>query len=430
MDPLRHDAGTLACLGELVERPQPRRQVGDRVLDVQRRHGSPSFEGGSLRRPRRPAHKVAQRGVVLSVRGTDEGDFVCCRVSAETRYAVARAGRATGRRPRRSSNGRAATRAARRSRATPRSRAGAERRRRPRRRRARTSRAPRLLEPAQHAVAPPRPSPPAAGRRRAARSRRSRPARRRTAPGAAPRGTTPAATSRPCRTTDELPAAVGASGCAATSSGTDGQRAQPLQPRAPRGRTPPAGRAAPPRPRTARCARQRADPRASAPSTTGDGSPRDGVAEGRRRARRTSSTRLARPRHGAPQRPISASTQAGDGSRGDSRLRALAQRDRLVHRGHRELGGARRPERPEVGRAVVEHLAHQRQPRERLDGELEPQTPARGTSTAGCSAAGARRSAAARAPPPRAVSRTRPGRRARRCRPSRPSGCASRDAVK
>lgn len=39
---------------------------------------------------------------------------------------------------------------------------------------------------------------------------------------------------------------------------------------------------------------------------------------------------------------------------------------------HGGLGDAPRPERPEVGRAVVADLADQRQPRERLDGELEP----------------------------------------------------------
>ena len=52
---------------------------------------------------------------------------------------------------------------------------------------------------------------------------------------------------------------------------------------------------------------------------------------------------------------------------------ALPQRQRVVHRGHRPLHRPPRPERPEVGAAVVAHRPHRGQPGERLRGELEPQ---------------------------------------------------------
>ena len=45
---------------------------------------------------------------------------------------------------------------------------------------------------------------------------------------------------------------------------------------------------------------------------------------------------------------------------------------RVVQRGQGQLGGGGAAERTEVGRAVVQHLADQGQPGERLDGELEP----------------------------------------------------------
>ena len=72
--------------------------------------------------------------------------------------------------------------------------------------------------------------------------------------------------------------------------------------------------------------------------------------------------------------PISArrhARAAGAGA-GGSRRGALAQPERLVQGGDRQLGLARGAERPEVGGAVVADLAHDRQPGERLDGELDP----------------------------------------------------------
>ena len=105
------------------------------------------------------------------------------------------------------------------------------------RRRRRARRAPRraapagrrrLPEPAQHAAH-------LLGRRggqrtgrRAARSRRWRPGRRRTARAGAPRASTPAAASRPCRMTDDLPAEVGG-GAGRDQLGHRGQRTHPLQ---------------------------------------------------------------------------------------------------------------------------------------------------------------------------------------------------------
>ena len=113
------------------------------------------------------------------------------------------------------------------------------------------------------------------------------------------------------------------------------------------------------------------------------------------------------PSHGERQRPISASTQgARDGARADA-VGALPDREGVVQRGQALLGRAPRPERAEVVGAVVEHPLDQRQPRPRLGGQLDEVRPSRGTASAGCSAACARRSGAARAPRPRAASRTR-----------------------
>ena len=107
-------------------------------------------------------------------------------------------------------------------------------------------------------------------------------------------------------------------------------------------------------------------------------------------------------------------------------LGALPQPERLVHRRRRELHLPRRGERAEVGRAVVAHLAHPRQPRERLGGQLEPHRPLGEAGPPVVARACAARSAAARAPRPRAASRTPPGAPRPPARPSRPSGPGSR----
>jgi hypothetical protein len=71
-----------------------------------------------------------------------------------------------------------------------------------------------------------------------------------------------------------------------------------------------------------------------------------------------------------------------------------------------------------------------RQPREGLDGEFEPEGLLGVSRSDGCSAACARRSGATRAPPPRESWRTRWGSRSRRCGPSHPSDAgASRGEV-
>ncbi len=108
----------------------------------------------------------------------------------------------------------------------------------------------------------------------------------------------------------------------------------------------------------------------------------------RRTGRRTDPSRTARTRWWA------ASGQ---------RARALAQPERVLRRVHRQLGqfAATRTARGTRYRPASKPT-DDRQPRKRLAGELEVDGRARGIATVGCSAACARRSAAAPVPPPRA----------------------------
>ena len=72
--------------------------------------------------------------------------------------------------------------------------------------------------------------------------------------------------------------------------------------------------------------------------------------------------------------PAHLGEDAGRTQRSDAEpLGALAQRQGLVQRGDGELGGPGGAERSEVGRAVVEDLAHSGEPRIGLDGELDPE---------------------------------------------------------
>ena len=213
------------------------------------------------------------------------------------------------------------------------------------------------------------------GRRRRAGRRRARPRRvdqRRptTASGRRPRAATPAAASRPCRTTT-ISQPPSWRGRAATSSaqpvsadealhpgGSADERGQPVAVRAPR-------------PRTAR----RDDRRRSGALERGDDGPRRRPPWRRGRPSACAAyvvDGLARPRTARRSGPSRRVRRLGSAGAATAAW-CTGARERLVHRRDAPARPGDGGERPEVGRAVVADLAHERQPRERLDGQLDPE---------------------------------------------------------
>ena len=185
----------------------------------------------------------------------------------------------------------------------------------------------------------------------------------------------PVPASRPCRTTHDLPAAVALRRPAATSSGSRARAGRRCI-RAATAAAPRAGRGARRRPRTAGLRPAgRSAPRAVA--TTGRT-----VAVEHRADRPSTCTAYA----GADSRPSHGAAAAAHADQRAGRPGAAAAAAAAVHcrSGTASCSAAiaasaraARPERAEVVRAVVAQRAHQGQPRERLDGELEPEHPLR-----------------------------------------------------
>ena len=291
-------------------------------------------------------------------------------------------GRRTARRRRRlSPRSHAATGRARSAR-TSRQPAAAPRRRRPRparRTRAgcRPSSSQRCSSPTSSAGAPR--SGPAPGQHGLAPRR---PARRRTGIGATPRRATPGRGQPAVPHDGQLPAA-GPSGPGADQLGQRGQRGEPLRRAPARDEAGQPVAAAAPRPRSAR-RRPASRPRPRSVRSAVVVAALD-QAPGRPSTAGAYSAAVCSPAHGAPHRPISGSAHGGAvGAAGRDALGARPQRDGVVQRVDGGGGGAPGPERAR-GRAPSRRRADDRQPRERLVGELTHQRAVREAGSAGCS---------------------------------------------
>ena len=293
-----------------------------------------------------------------------------------------------------------------------------------RRRRGRVRSTPaRADEPGAPGGEPPVQQPDLLHRRAAQRARpgqdglRAEPQRSITGIGATPRRATPAAASRPYRTT-AISQPPRPSGRAPDELRQRGERGEPLRPAEPDDQR---GQLVAPARR-----RLEALPRGERVDLVGDGVQRRVVAavdQVRQRARRRGVLAgVCSPAHGAAHRPSSCSAhgaaeapaagmrwvhgRSGTTSRTVSTAAAAARRD------------ANGPSAP--SRAVVTTDS-----RGNASAVGRPTTCGSGAATGGCSGAGARRSAAAPAPTPPARARTRRCRRARRAPPCRgPAGGA------